>query len=184
MLRSLAVFLAFAVALAVFSGCAGRRMPPLVTAQNVDLKRYMGTWHSIASFPKSFERGCRCTRAEYSLLEDGRVEVKNSCLRGGERDVATGVARLRKPGDTSRLEVSFFGPFWGEYSILHVDDGYRHAVVGTRDRDSLWFLAREPQVDEEAMQRMREVARRQGFDLDRLRPVEQDCAGPGASGGK
>lgn len=155
--------------------CVGKQKPLLQTAPGVDLQRYMGTWHSIASFPKFFERGCRCTRAEYSLMQDGRVKVVNSCIRDGERDKAEGVARLRTPGDPSRLEVSFFGPFWGEYSILYVDPQYQQALVGTRDRDSLWILARKKHIDEEALQRLKDMARRQGFDTSRLRMVEQDC---------
>lgn len=155
--------------------CTAQHMPPLATPAAVDLQQYMGTWYSIASIPKFFEKGCRCTQAEYTLNEDKTVTVRNSCLRNAERDVATGTARLRTPGDTSRLEVSFFGPFWGEYTIIHVSKDYEHAVVGAQDRDSLWILSRKPDMNESTLRNLENIARKQGFDISRLRRVDQNC---------
>lgn len=159
----------------LLSSCATRTKPPLNTPGNVDLERYMGTWYSIASIPKFFEKGCRCNKADYAMNEDGTVAVTNSCIRDGEYDEAKGTARLRAPGDPSRLEVSFFGPFWGEYTIIHIDTDYRHALVGTRDRDSLWLLSRKRQMSGETLQKLENEARRQGFDVSRLRQIEQNC---------
>ena len=75
------------IAVAVVSGCGGN-YAPLATAPSVDLKRYAGLWYEIASKPVSQQEGCRCTTAEYSLLEDGVIRVVNTCIKDGERSEA------------------------------------------------------------------------------------------------
>ena len=55
---------------------------PLTTAKSVDLNRYVGRWYEIAKIPNRFLKKCAYgTTAEYSLREDGRVDVVNSCYK-------------------------------------------------------------------------------------------------------
>lgn len=159
----------------LITACPLSAMPPLETPEDLQMERYMGTWYSVASFPKFFELGCRCSQAQYSLNTDGTVDVVNSCLRFGELDSYEGTARQRQEGDPARLEVSFFGPFWWEYTIIHVTDDYQHAVVGTRDRNSLWFLSRKRQPSQKTIEELKCVARKQGFDVTELEMIEQNC---------
>ncbi|MBU4445576.1 lipocalin family protein [bacterium] len=48
----------------------------------VDLNRYLGKWYEIATIPMRFQLGCKCVTAEYSLKENSRVKVVNSCRKG------------------------------------------------------------------------------------------------------
>jgi apolipoprotein D and lipocalin family protein len=57
-------------------------IPSLQTVAQVDLQKYAGKWYEIASIPQSFQRGCHCTTAEYTLSEKGYVIVENRCNRG------------------------------------------------------------------------------------------------------
>ncbi|WP_081859017.1 lipocalin family protein [Desulfohalovibrio reitneri] len=173
-----AALLVLTAALALGAAACGPPPPPLPTAENVDLSRYMGRWYAVQHIPTSFEAGCACTRADYTPLEDGRVGVVNTCFKDGEWEEAEGVARRKEPDDPSRLEVSFFGPFWGDYHILAVDNAYRHALVGAPDRDYLWILARSPEADPAVIERFREKAARLGFDTRRLRPVPRTGCPP------
>src|SRR5579871_4017892 len=51
---------------------------PLQVVAPVDLKRYAGLWHEQARLPNRFERQCAGpVTAEYSLLDDGNVQVRN-----------------------------------------------------------------------------------------------------------
>jgi len=131
--------------------------PPVTTVPGVDLERYAGLWHEIARIPNRFQDQCAGgTTAEYTLREDGRLDVVNRCRReDGEWDQAEGVAKVSDDGDRTRLKVSFVSflgwrPFWGDYWIIGLDDDYRWAVVGTPDREYGWILAREPVLDDEA----------------------------------
>ena len=43
---------------------------------SVDVKKYMGKWHEIASFSQCFQKDCLCTQLN-TLSEKGYVIVEN-----------------------------------------------------------------------------------------------------------
>lgn len=49
------------------------------TSMTFKLKSYLGKWYEIASVPAWFQKNCQNTTAEYSLRDDGNVQVKNTC---------------------------------------------------------------------------------------------------------
>jgi len=60
----------------VVGGCV--RIPDKVEpVANFDANRYLGTWYEIARLDHSFERGLERVTAEYSLREDGGIQVIN-----------------------------------------------------------------------------------------------------------
>ena len=65
-------------------------VPPLVAVPSLDVERYMGTWYEIAKYPNRFQKDCVAdTRADYALMDDGRVQVMNRCRQeNGEMDIA------------------------------------------------------------------------------------------------
>jgi apolipoprotein D and lipocalin family protein len=42
--------------------------------------QYLGRWYEIEKIPASFEKG-NCIQANYSLMENGNIEVLNKELR-------------------------------------------------------------------------------------------------------
>ena len=49
--------------------------------------------------------------------------------------------------NTASLKVSFFGPFYGGYHVVALDQkNYGWAMVVGPDRDYLWILARDKQL--------------------------------------
>lgn len=168
----------FAAALLLVAGCAprGPALPPLKTVAHVDLQRYAGTWYEIASYPNRFQKGCVATRADYRLLDDGRIEVLNQCRQetlDGVLRSARGLARVADPAGSARLEVSFFRPFWGDYWVIGLDPDYRWAVIGHPERKYLWILSRTPTLDEALYQRLLEELPAKGYDPQRLRRTLQ-----------
>lgn len=155
-------------------GC--QSLPPGVEAiQGFQLEPYLGRWHEIARLDHSFERGYSRVTAEYSLLEDGRVHVVNRGFKAakGEWKEAVGKARVvGKPGE-GRLEVSFFGPFYGAYNIIALAPDLSVAMVCGSSTRFLWILARKPGISDEIRQRFVEKARGLGFPVDDLLWVEQ-----------
>jgi len=131
-----------------FIGCS-KPYPPLQTVNNVDLEKYLGTWYEIARYEHYFEKGCRDVTATYSLKKDGDIKVINRCTKGdGEKKEAVGTAYIVND-DNSKLKVSFFRPFYGDYWIIMLDSDYQYAVVGDPSRKYLWILSRTPKIDEE-----------------------------------
>ena len=145
----------------------------VTTVENVDLERYMGTWYEIASFPQRFAKNCTASKAEYKLIKKTeRVQVRNSCRLytvDGKLKVANGIAKIADKTTNSKLKVSFFWPFFGDYWIIDLDREYKWAVVGSPDRDSLWVLSRTKQMDESLYSEIiNRVYLDQNFDITRL----------------
>src|SRR5687768_720248 len=160
----------------------GKDKRPLRVVESVDLSRYAGRWYEVARLPNRFEEKCAGdVTAEYTLREDGRVRVVNSCRKkDGEVTTAEGVARpADRRGPNSRLKVRFAPSFlsflpmvWGDYQIIELAPDYSHALVGSPDRKYLWVLSRDPRMDGETYLRLTEAARAQGFDVGKLMMIK------------
>lgn len=145
-------------------------LPPVRTVSQVDLPRYMGRWYEISSFPQSFQKGCTATTADYSLREDGKVTVLNQCRIGspdGKLKKAKGTA-YAVDDTNSKLRVSFFWPFYGDYWVLELGGNYEYAVVGAPGRDYLWVLSRRPQMSRNVYAGILQRLRAQHFDVRKL----------------
>ena len=159
-------------AVAVISALFWRRMRRLETlpvAKNVDLERYQGRWFEVARLPFRFEAKCVAdVTATYTLRADGRIDVVNECRKADGRITrAEGWAKVvAGDGSNARLKVTFFPPFFGDYWILALDEGYRWAMVGTPNRKDLWVLSRTAVMDEGVLEGLLRRARELGFVLD------------------
>lgn len=144
---------------------------PLQVVPSLDLGRYAGKWYEIARLPNRFQRACAAnTTATYTLRPDGKIAVTNECSRtDGRRTSAKGTARVADPkGPNTKLKVTFFWPFSGNYWVIDLDPEYRWAVVGEPGREYLWILSREPRLNEATYHEILERAKQQGYEVGRL----------------
>jgi apolipoprotein D and lipocalin family protein len=166
-IRRALLFAALAVSL---GGCLG--IPDNAEAvQGFEVDRYLGTWYEIARLDHRFERGLTQIKAEYSLREDGGIRVINSGFdtEEGERRSAEGRAYFVEGSAVGRLKVSFFGPFYGAYNIIDLDQvEYSYALVVGADTSYMWILAREPTLDQTIIDRLLDKAGALGFATDEL----------------
>lgn len=131
----------------LFIGCT-TKYPNLKTVEKVNIDRYLGSWYEIARYEHSFEKGCSNVKATYSLNKDNDyINVLNECTKDGKRTYAKGVAYV-KNNSNSKLKVSFFRPFYGNYWILMLGNDYEYALIGEPSREYLWILARKNSIDE------------------------------------
>lgn len=155
----------------------------LKTIPALDVPRYMGTWYEIAKYPNWFQKKCTgATRADYSLLPDGQVQVANRCrLEDGTMNEALGVARQVGAATSPKLEVrfapawlSFLPLVWGNYWVIDLDPDYQLVAVSEPGKEYLWVLSRTPKVDSGRYGALLDRLRQQGFDLDKLETTKQD----------
>jgi apolipoprotein D and lipocalin family protein len=182
MVRRLMIIAAALVLAACVAGPSGRAgdAPPLEAVASVDVPRYMGLWYEIARYPTSFQKNCEGTTAEYTLREDGRVNVLNTCRFGtknGEPRSAEAVARVMEGSNGARIFVNFapvpLPAGRGNYWIIHLDADYRRAVVGEPSGRFLWYLSRTPTLTTEARAELDAAAVAAGYDLSLLKETEQ-----------
>jgi len=159
----------------ILSGCVG--IPEgIKPVENFQLDRYLGQWHEVARLDHSFERGLSKVTADYSLREDGGINVVN---RGFSADnnawqEAQGKAYFVSEADKGHLKVSFFGPFYGSYIVFELDTiGYQYAFISGPYEDYLWLLARAPTVKPEVIDKFISMSKSIGFDTSGLIFVNQ-----------
>ena len=167
----------FAIGAMGFLGRVGER-PAVV--EDLDVDRYMGLWYAVASIPTTFERSCvQGTTAEYHLLEDGRIEVTNTCFReDGSTFDAVGRAWAPDPSEPSKLKVSFVGLsdrwfFPGDYWVLDLASDYSYAAVGHPRRKYGWILSRSPTLPDETLDGIFERLEAKGYDRTDFRRIDQ-----------
>lgn len=140
---------------------------------DLQLSRYLGDWYEIARFDHKFERGIQFSKANYSLREDGEVQVVNSGIKDGKPKQARGKAKLTT--DPRILRVSFFGPFYGDYRIMLLDPGYQWVLVGGSNDKYLWILSRTPVLEDAVREQILTEAVRRGYDVEKLIWVQQEA---------
>jgi apolipoprotein D and lipocalin family protein len=136
----------------------------------------MGTWHEIAKYPNSFERGCYAVTAEYTLRDDGTVRVLNTCRAADGvtvKSTTEGFAEIADPATNAKLTVYFFYPFGAAYWIIDLDENYEYAVVGDPSRTFLWILSRTPTLDAETYDQNLHRLPEKGYDPQRLELTPQ-----------
>lgn len=169
------------VLLLASTGCATRPPAGVEVVKNFELDRYLGKWYEIARFDHSFERGLSRVTAEYSVIDPETVRVLNKGYdeAKGAWDSQEGRAKFVGAKDVGSLKVSFFGPFYGGYHILALDENYQYALVSGPNRNYLWILSRTPQLDQAIYDELVGIAAEYDFDTENLLLVDQSPIGDG-----
>lgn len=108
---------------------------------------------------------------EYTLSEKGYVIVENRCNKdsiSGKESYIKGKAFVEEGTGNAKLKVQFFWPFRGKYWIIDLADDYSYAVVGHPNREYLWILCRNPEIDAETYKQILTRLSENGFDVSRL----------------
>lgn len=160
------------------------KFKPLPSVKDFDINKYMGKWYEIGNtvFARLFiERNCKCTTAEYTLLSNNSVEVKNRCvnIQTNQPIVAIGNATQPNPEYPAQLQVSFNGmpAFKPNYYIMDIDEDYKYALVGEPTRLFLWILSRKPTIPKCVYDRYLRFAEKNGYNLKfvKFEKTKQNC---------
>jgi len=118
----------------------------------LNLSQYDGFWYEVYDdvFDETFQKGGSCVTADYTLLENGTVGVKNSeILRNGSVSTIDGIAYYEDGNSGGELTVKLYGgsPIPAPYWVINlgpiVDDAYDYAIVSDDKQVSLFVLARD-----------------------------------------
>lgn len=164
-------FMLSAMLLCLTVGCSQTTDIDNSTVKELDVERFLGHWYEIARFDHRFERNMEYTEAEYSMRDDGNIDVVNTGIKNGKRKTANG--RAKKTDNPAMLRVSFFRPFYSDYRVMMLDSAYQYALIGSGDSDYLWILARQPQLHRDTKAKIVGEAERRGYDTGKLIWVRQ-----------
>lgn len=167
-MKNIFKLLAFISITILFTACSSKN-PPLQTVQKVEIDRYLGTWYEIARYEHFFEKNCKNVSANYSMLDEDTIKVINRCTNILTNEKKEAIGRAYATDDTnSKLKVSFFRPFYGDYWVMILDENYEYVVVGTPSREYLWILCRKPILDEKIKNEILQKLPNLGFDTSKL----------------
>lgn len=168
-LRRCAVLIALCLC-ALLLACSTAPPAGLQAVTPFDVQRYQGTWYEIARLDHAFERHMMDVSARYTVQADGSVQVINRGFdtQKNEWKQAVGKALFTGATDRGSLKVSFFGPFYGGYHVVALDPQYRWSMVVGPDRDYLWILARDTQLDPALKAQLLRQAQAFGLATDAL----------------
>ena len=173
-----------------FSG----RCPRLPSVRRFQVERYLGHWFEYSRYCTVFQRGLRCSRAQYSDGGSGRIGVTNRAVSvsTGRRVTARGQAVLvGTPGQAS-LRVSFDRmPDRGtraNYNVVETDYS-RYAIVwscrnlktsGAKLRrpmnaQFLFVLTRARVPGRKLVRHIMRRLRKLGLNTEKLRKTDQRC---------
>ncbi len=169
------MYIVAAVMILCFFSCSSTRELP--TEKNVDLNRYAGVWYEIARLPNRFERNLKCVTAQYKLLGPNKIEVVNKgySITKNKYKSVKGKAWVPDNAMQGRIKVQFYWPFTGDYYIILLDENYTYALVGDPSRKFLWFLSKNPQLDDAIYAIMSDKAKSLGFNIGEIIKVEHNC---------
>ena len=155
---------------------------PINVVDELDAAQYAGLWYSVYELPVFYgfypfgysSEKCVNSTATYTVESENSIHVLNKCILRGREQIVEGTARYANSSNKNgALLVNFFG-FDSDYNVIGLDDEYQWAVIGSKNRESLWFFSRIPTIDEPLLDEMKDIAIAEGFDLSELYKVKRE----------
>ena len=173
----------FFLATSIFSGCLDNgEGKPINVVEELDAVQYAGLWYSVYELPIFYgiypfgysSEKCVNSTATYIVESENTIQVLNKCILRGREQQVEGTARYANSSNKNgELIVNFFG-FDSDYNVIGLDEQYQWAVVGTKNRENLWFLSRTPVINETLLDEMKDIAEAEGFDTSELYKVKRE----------
>ncbi|AFJ01379.1 Outer membrane lipoprotein [Methylophaga frappieri] len=156
------------------AGCASH--PPMPTVDYVDLDRFMGDWYVIANIPTFIEKGAHNALESYERNSDGSIattfEFRKDSYDGPLKTYhPTGF--VQDNGSNAIWGMQFIWPIKADYRIIYLNADYTQTVIGRKQRDYVWIMARTPEISEADYQQLRRFIADQGYDVEAIREVPQ-----------
>ncbi|CAI3937246.1 Bacterial lipocalin Blc (Blc) (PDB:1QWD) [Commensalibacter communis] len=151
-------------------GCSVKPPKDIHPITNFDLSRYLGTWYEVARIDNRFEKGLTQASANYTSRTDGGIRVLNKGWDPNKKKwkEAVGKGYFVENPSIGALKVSFFGPFYGGYNIIKLDEDYHYALVVGSNKNYLWILSRTPTMPSDKLKEYVQLAKQAGFDTQRI----------------
>lgn len=168
--------LTFAIMAGLFcAGCSGKTQP-MPVVDHVNIKQFMGDWYVIAYTPTFIDKNAYNAVESYRLNDDGTIATTYTFNNG----TPDGPQKTYKPKgfvtdhpSNAIWGMQFVWPIKADYRIIYLSDDGQHTIIGRKQRDYVWIMARKPQVDAETYQRLKDYALSVGYRPEQLKLMPQ-----------
>ncbi|XP_037960586.1 apolipoprotein D-like [Teleopsis dalmanni] len=158
----------------------GRCSTNITTVQDFRAADYVGRWYEYSKYPFIFEILGRCIYAEYGVLSNNTISIKNHQVNRftGRSDEINGSAVERS---SAKLYVTFDNiPAGSDYWVLGTDYT-SYAVVyscvdilGLLHTKVIWILTRDRFPSDEVVKTAQDVITSKQLSLNMLQKTEQN----------
>lgn len=173
-------FITALIALTI-AGCQSMPETPLDTVDQVDLPRFMGDWYVIAHIPLGPEKNAYNAVESYALNGDGTIATTYTFRKGGfdgAKKSYEAKGFVKADSGNAVWGMQFLWPFKADYRVAYLNDDYSQTVIGRKQRDYVWIMARTPDIPEGDLSRLERFVEAQGYDTNKLRVVPQRWTSP------
>lgn len=151
--------------LTIFISCSPKKNLSHMT--DFDVNKYLGKWYEIGRINFTYERNMNNISSEFFFDENKKLQVINRGYNYVQHQWKKVQGKIRDANSHEGvLEVSFFFPFYFDYIILALDEGYKYAMVGTEDLHNLWILSRTTEIPNTIKEQYLTMAKSLGYDTD------------------
>jgi len=158
----------------ILTACSSQNIKPIHTVDHVDLDRFMGDWYVIASIPTFIETEAHNAVETYAMNDDGTIATTFTFREGGfdgelKRYNPTGF--VNEGTGNAVWGMQFIWPIKAEYRVIYLDEDYQTTIIGRSQRDYVWLMARQSELDESHYQELVSYIGEQGYDISELMKV-------------
>ncbi|MGM9484045.1 lipocalin family protein [Roseateles sp. NT4] len=157
----------------------GRRDEPLATVADVDLKRLSGRWFIVGELAAHGQPASQAPEIGLLPRDDGRLDLLQRRIDASGTHGSEALVEAVQGSHGGRFRISHWPEAlrwlplaWDEQGVLHVDEAYDEALIGSAARDTLWLLSRRPSLADERRQALTQMAREHGFAVEALRSYD------------
>lgn len=155
----------------------------LPVATNFEVEKYMGHWYEISSVPFIADFYCICSRTTYKIdpTNSTRVIFDEYCRMSytWAPIVHSGsIAEIDPVENAKWTNVNGVGTLVvkADYYIIDFEPNYQWALIGARNRASLYVLAREKTMSDDVYATLLAKATSLNFDVSKLEKNKQICS--------
>jgi apolipoprotein D and lipocalin family protein len=69
--------------------------------------------------------------------------------------------------------MQFIWPIKADYRIVYLDEEYSQTVIGRKQRDYVWIMARTPTISDADYEKLIKFSESLGYDASEIRKVPQ-----------
>lgn len=152
---------------------ANDKLEPLKPiSRKVDLQRFMGKWYVIAAIPTFAEKGAHNAVENYSWNEEEqRIDVlytqRTGSFEGKTKEIPQ-KAFVHNTETNAEWRIQIFWFVKLPYLIVDLAEDYSYTIIGVPNRNYVWIMSRNPQMDEAVYQSLVAKIQGMGFDIKEL----------------
>tara|TARA_B100000029_G_scaffold514828_1_gene619193 strand:- start:1737 stop:2285 length:549 start_codon:yes stop_codon:yes gene_type:complete len=150
--------------------------PTLDPVEYVDIDRFMGKWYVIAAIPTIIEKNIYNAIEVYRKSKDGTIATTFTFRKGGfdgEEKIYTPKGFIKDKNSNAIWGMQFIWPIKADYRIIYLDPNYETTIIGRNKRDYLWFMSRQAHIPESTYNKLLNVAKNSGYDLNLIKKIPQ-----------